>query len=672
MRYLISIVAACFVFSSACFAAPGISVAGTDRIPIGDYYDAPVVVAGWQQPYKITLAGGKLPYGLRLTADGRIAGYPEAVERTTAKIRAAAPNGDSAEQEVAFLVPGEGFRLLYRDLPVAPLGKTTSVKIEGIGGAPPYKCNIERVRTFFAGAAKPGAKAPTIDEAPAWLTLGGDCTLTATPDKETIVIFIVSAKDSAGAAAKEFYALRSASDPGSMGWIEKKARDYNIDYQNRFSPYGLTLEIDQNGAYQSYGDSAIWTGTYLAGAAYYYAVTGEDFARANLVKSLDATTRLREITGVPGLIARAYENDEWVGKAPTPRIEPDPAEHRYLVENGPYKGWRFLSTASRDQFTGVFWGNATVYELFDDPALKAPASTNIVSMASHVWDNNMHIMDADGKRTRHGVMSGYGIQDSEGEMTYDPYESPARVSNGFNVTLILNWFDMAASTAPDEATRRLWRERYLALISNKPNPAPDRSFERGYLTHLKKLYVYGEAFNTYWETAWFNMNLLFNNYFHLIRFEHNPKIRSIYRETLKYLWDDKKPMADGCEAPQKRRAGREHNPHFTWQYLAAEGDRDPDKIFDAVNEMILFPTGPRQPFNIVDPVDFPSVPGHDDWACEAIPIQYRIPSDFQWQRSPYSLSKTWPTDEMGRNFAGVDMITPYWMGRYFGYVPGNI
>lgn len=674
MRYFLAVFTALFVLSSVCLASSGITVPGAERIRIGDYYDAPVVVADWQQPYKVSLAGGRLPFGLRLAADGRIIGYPAAVERTVAKIKAVAPNGETAEQEIEFLVTGEGFRLLYRELPVAPLGKTTSVKIEGVGGAPPWSCKIERARTFFDGAAKPGAKTPDDDEPPAWLSLNSDCTLTAAPDKETIVLLIVTATDSAGAAAKEFYALRSAADPAAPGWLEQKARDYNLDYQKRFSPYGLTLEINENGVYHSYGDSAMWTGTYLAGAAYFYAVTGEDSARAYLVKSLDATTRLREITGVPGLIARAYENDEWVGKAPEPQIKPDPADHRYLVGSGPYKGWRFLSTASRDQFTGVLWGNATVFELFDDPSLAAPAATNIVSMASHIWDNNMHIMDADGKHTRHGVMSGYGIQDSEGNVSYDPYASPSRIPNGFNGALILNWFDMAAAAAPDEATRTLWRDRYLALISKEPNPAPGRSFERGYLTHLKKLYVYGEAFNTYWDTAWFNLNLLFNNYFHLIRFEKNPKIRAIYRETLKYLWEDRKPLPPGagCDAPEKRRAGRERNPHFTWQYLAAEGDRDPDKIFDAVSELIAFPRGPRAPFAIADPIDLPSVPGHDDWACEPVPIQYRYTEDFMWQRAPYALSKNWPTDDLKRNFAGVDMVTPYWMGRYFGFVPGNI
>jgi hypothetical protein len=60
------------------------------------------------------------------------------------------------------------FRLVYKELPVAQLGNTTTVKIEGQGGTPPYGgCELKRVRTFHdGGAAKPGAKAPAEDIAP--------------------------------------------------------------------------------------------------------------------------------------------------------------------------------------------------------------------------------------------------------------------------------------------------------------------------------------------------------------------------------------------------------------------------------------------------------------------------------------------------------------------------
>ncbi len=672
---IISAIAALFFLAGAVSGAlAGISVPGADAIPLGEYFEAQALMDGAAAGETFEIVSGSLPHGLRLTSRNKIEGYPAGIERTTARLRANKADGSFAESDVAFAVVSADFRLIYRELPVAKLGETVKVRLEGQGGQIPYgDCRVVRARTYFEGAAKPGMKAPAEDAAPAWLSVSPACELTAAPDKEAVVLLIVEASDASGATASEFYALRSSADPSAPGWMESKAREYNKDYQDRFSPYGLTLEIDPKGAYQHYGDSAIWTGTYLAGAAYFYAVTGEDYARANMLKSLDATTRLREITGVPGLIGRAYENDEWIGHRDEPYIKPDPSRFQFEITDGPYKGWRFLSTASRDQFTGVYWGNATVFDLFDEPEFRRKASENIVSMSSHIWDNRMRIQDVDGKHTRHGIMSGYGIQGSEGgDLTYDPYTSPARMANGFNAALILNWFNMAATVAQDDDTRKLWRQRYINLISKDPNPEPERSFERNYLSILKKVYVYGEAYNDYWDTLWFNLNLLHNNYFHLARFERHPKIRERYRETLQWLWKDKVKLEDGCQAPEKRRTEHEGNPHFTWQYLGAMGDRDASAVFNAVDTLMAFPRGPRAPYIPAEPVEFKTVPGHDDWTCEPVPIQYRRPQDFQWQRSPYDPHLSYPEHDHGRNFAGVDMITPYWMGRYFGYIPSYL
>ena len=602
--------------------AAQVSVPGADAIALGGYFEAFVSGGDWGAPNdfspRIELLGGKLPYGLSITRDGRVAGYPAAVERTTARLRATAVDGRMAEGDVAFAVADPAFRLIYKDLPAVKLGQSATFPIQGQGGTAPYGgCALTLARTFSADAAVPGEPAPAVDAAPAWLTISDDCTLTAAaPDKEAEVLLVITARDAAGATAEEFYAVRATADPSAPGWLQAKARQYNKDYQDKFSPTGLTHELGYDGAYTGYGDTAIWTGTYCGGAAYYYAVTGEDYARANVDKCLKGVTDLRLVTG-------------------------------------------------------VFWGNAIIWDLINDPDFQARAADNITAMAAHIWDNNMHIMDVDGKHTRHGVMSGYGIQDSEGEKNYDPYENPAvKVPNGMNSAMLLNWFNMAATVAPDPAARELWRTRVKGLAGKCPNSEPGREFECSYLSNLKKLYVYGEAYNDYYETAWFNLNLLFNNYFHLVRFEPNDKLRDKYREAFRFLWEDKKPLADGCEAPTARRAGRERNPHFTWQFLAAQGDREPRRIFNAVSELMAFPHGPRTQFQPANPASIRAEPDHPDWACEPIPVQLRVTSDFQWQRSPYTIGSTWPTGDC--YYPGVDMITPYWMGRYFGYIPETL
>jgi hypothetical protein len=674
MTRIIALSALLFLLHAPALAS-GVSVPGADAIAAGKPFDAPVQAQGVAQPGSVKLISGKLPYGLRITRDGRIAGLPTAVERTSAVIKVTGADGAAAEGEVAFAAAAPEFRLIYRDLPAVKLGETVRVQIQGQGGAAPYGgCRIEMARTFYADAAEPGAPAPAVDAAPEWLAIGGDCALTAAaPDREAVVLLVVSARDAAGATSEEFYALRSAADPSAPGWLESKAREYNKHYDEVMSPTGLAHEMYYDGSYAGYGDTAIWTGTYCGGAAFYYAVTGEDYARANVEKCLTGMTQLREITGVPGLIARSYEVDEWKGRRDKPIIDIDPAHNQYEVKEGKYKGWRFRGTASRDQFTGVFWGNAIIWQILNEPDFAARAAENITAMAAHIWDNNMHIMDVDGKHTRHGVMSGWGIQDSDGEKNYDPYVNPAvKVPNGMNSAMLLNWFGLAAAAAPDPQLRETWRARVMGMVSKCPSSEPGREFECNYVGNLKKVYVYGEAYNDYYETVWFNLNLLFNNYYHLILFEPNPKLADKYRDTIRYFWEDKKqiPEGSGCDAPTARRAGRERNPHFTWQYLAAQGAREPRRIFGAVSELMAFPHGPRKAFEPKVPMTFAAVPDHPDWACEPLPVQYRVTSDFQWQRSPYKIGSNWPTGD--RYFQGIDMITPYWMGRYYGFIPGNI
>ena len=59
--------------------------------------------------------------------------------------------------------------------------------------------------------------------------------------------------------------------------------------------------------------------------------------------------------------------------------------------------------------------------------------------------------------------------------------------------------------------------------------------------------------------------------------------------------------------------------------------------------------------------EFPSC-GQPDRACDAIPVERRVPTDFLWQRSPFLLfgGGSGTIQE-----AGIDFILPYWMARFY-------
>ncbi|MCB1020702.1 MAG: hypothetical protein KDC27_12295, partial [Acidobacteria bacterium] len=53
----------------------------------------------------------------------------------------------------------------------------------------------------------------------------------------------------------------------------------------------------------------------------------------------------------------------------------------------------------------------------------------------------------------------------------------------------------------------------------------------------------------------------------------------------------------------------------------------------------------------------------EDRACEPIPVERRVNTDFLWQRSPFLL---YGGGDGYIEAAGVDFLLPYWMGRAYG------
>lgn len=93
--------------------------------------------------------------------------------------------------------------------------------------------------------------------------------------------------------------------------LEKKAEAYFRDYRRYHQPYGTTADIlfanDSRSSVEmldGIGDSATWTGHYLAALAFRYSVTRESALLDEIRKALDAYEVLAHVTGRDGYIAR--------------------------------------------------------------------------------------------------------------------------------------------------------------------------------------------------------------------------------------------------------------------------------------------------------------------------------------------------------------------------------
>lgn len=406
----------------------------------------------------------------------------------------------------------------------------------------------------------------------------------------------------------------------------------------------------------------------MGGLAYRAAMLGTDEAVAQVAERLQGLRALRRITGL-GIPGRAYEHRENIDGA---------CGHWYMDANHPeqhegtgeFSGYRFWVETSRDQIAGNLWGHAIVHEtLVDHPELRALAAENIVSVTRHIWDHEMKMVDLDGLTTNFGMMSGYGFDG------FDPYEMDLTMANGMNAIMLINWFQMTSLIAADEGTRAAFAARLEHLISDEDNPEPGREFEHSYLDTLLDNYAYAEyppGSSYYTNMKWYNVHMTFSTYFHAVRWAEDPSQRQALLDAFRtLLWEDKQPMDSGCDKPEFRRAQREGNPHFSWQYLAAYGDRDPEVIFESLTQMMYWLASPRSDYMVEDPLGVETIPGQPDWACEPVPVHLRPQSsNYLWHREPYR--HTGGNDTPGREDGGGDGFVPYWMGRYFGFVPGNI
>lgn len=137
--------------------------------------------------------------------------------------------------------------------------------------------------------------------------------------------------------------------------------------------------------YTRCGDSAIWTGHFLAAESFRYAVTKDPDALNNIKTALYGIRVLLDATGNDLLARCAFpENSPYASDL----ISQESA-------NGVYSGivdgakWTWIGSVSRDQIVGVMFGMTAAWNLVDDPDVKLTipwlASRIINYLTKHGW-----------------------------------------------------------------------------------------------------------------------------------------------------------------------------------------------------------------------------------------------------------------------------------------------
>lgn len=377
--------------------------------------------------------------------------------------------------------------------------------------------------------------------------------------------------------------------------IHEQIRARHMPYSALIDPVYRSADSDEIVSYTRCGDSAIWTGHYLAAEAYRWAVTRSPDARTNAMEALNGIRKLIEASGTDVLARCAVPVDSPYAADLTGE------ESVHGIRTGVVDGipHYWVGNTSRDQYSGVFFGLTAAWNLMDDQEVHDWVSMLATRMLDRLLEDN------------------WIVRMPEGEIT----------------TTFIGRADQQLS---------------LLKLGRRCNP--DR-FERAYRA-LSNLAAPGVSVPILLEIqephqSYFKFNLDHINLYNLLTSGDNWWLRLHYTAAFDAL----------------RRATQDHqNAFFDMIDTAINGPRaDRDERVRA--NLRAWLERPRRNFWTDLRPEYAAC--GENQACDVVPVAWRTPTDFLWQRSPFQL--------YGGLFgtiggAGIDYILPYWMARHHGVI----
>ncbi len=152
-------------------------------------------------------------------------------------------------------------------------------------------------------------------------------------------------------------------------------------------PFGTVLDpiyasstSSQITGYTRCGDSALWTGAYLAAESFRYKVTGSADALNNVNAALSGLKALTDVTG-DNRLARCMVLANSPFAAGIASEEAANTVHQSLP-------WIWLDNTSRDEVVGAFFGLGVAFDMVDDPNVKAAAASLAARLIGFVSKHN--------------------------------------------------------------------------------------------------------------------------------------------------------------------------------------------------------------------------------------------------------------------------------------------
>jgi hypothetical protein len=397
--------------------------------------------------------------------------------------------------------------------------------------------------------------------------------------------------------------------------LEDKSRVFVDRVQQRHNRWGLTAssqlrvagDLSTNQMVSSDNDG-LWTAMYVAAESFRYGLTREADARENARRGMQAIMRLEAITGIPGFPARSFIK---VGED----VQPKDGEWHDAAD----KGWRWKGDTSSDEIVGHYFVYPIYHDLVASEEEKPELRSAIDRITNHILDHGYQLVDVDGQKTRWGWWGPDAIWE-------DPDET------GLRALHMLSHLRVAIHLTADPAFRTKYRRAYDDLI---------KTHKYHLLTRNQKIMVPGHINHS-------DDELAFLSYYPLLRYEDDPALLVVYKQSLERSWQIERP---------------ERNPLWNFIYAAGTAASEFDRA-ESIRTLREIPMDLVQ-WDVRNShrQDVPMDPMSDRFkrrqALVVLPYD-ELPMS-KWNGNPYNVDG----GSAGRSEDdGAYFLLPYWMGRY--------
>ncbi|MCA9073748.1 MAG: hypothetical protein KDA93_01855 [Planctomycetaceae bacterium] len=379
-------------------------------------------------------------------------------------------------------------------------------------------------------------------------------------------------------------------------------------------------------------NDGMYTGLYLAGESYRYAVTKAPDAKTNAQEAFRALEFLQQVTGTPGFVARTVVPSDWESIADRNRTYTDEEVAAHLAREPRWKQveerwrmsadgqWQWKGDTSSDETTGHFYSYGIYFDLVADEQEKERVATHVAKVTDHIINGGYVFRDIDGEATRWGVWAPEKLND-------DP---DWWIERGVNSVEILSYLTTAKHVTGDEKyeleiEKLLTEHRYAENILKPIDASPD------YFTYI-------------------GMQLLAMSYPALLTYEDDPDRRELYLRSLETWFDNVRD---------------DTSPFYGFVYGAfADGDFKQKECVELLRDAPLdqiewtVDNSQREDITLVGRPAEGVVQ-----TSRLLPASER--GTFRWDRNVYDARRgTGGRTEGSTAF----WLTPYWMGRYYGLI----